>query len=60
MEIRCTPKELKELIKEKRTPVAVTTDVRGNNKIISNNPLKNQLFGQQIWIQKAYECFLHL
>lgn len=26
MEIRCTPKELKELIKEKRTPVAVTTD----------------------------------
>ncbi len=48
MEIRCTPKELKELIKEKITPVAVTTDVRGNNKIISNTPLKNQLFGQQI------------
>ncbi len=48
MEIKCTPEELKELIKEKRTPVAVTTDVHENNKIISNNPLKNQLFGQQI------------
>ena len=60
MKIECTPQELKELIENKKTPVAGTTDVHGNNKIISNIPLKNQLFGQQIWIQKAYECFWNL
>lgn len=48
MKIECTPQELKELIENKKTPVAGTTDVYGNNKIISNSPLKNQLFGQQI------------
>lgn len=48
MEIKCTPKELKELIERKKeTPIAVTIDV-SKDKTSSKYPLKNQLFGQQI------------
>ena len=50
MEIKCTVKELKELIENKKdTPVTETTDVSIiNRKTILYDQLKNQLFGQQI------------
>ena len=50
MEIKCTVKELKELIENKEdTPVTETTDVSiKNRKTILYDQLKNQLFGQQI------------
>lgn len=50
MEIKCTVKELKELVENKKdTPVAERTDVSINNrKTILYGQLKNQLFGQQI------------
>lgn len=50
MEIKCTVKELKELIENKKdTPVNETTDVSiKNRKTILYDQLKNQLFGQQI------------
>ena len=50
MEIKCTVREVKELIENKKdTPVAETTDVSiKNRKTILYDQLKNQLFGQQI------------
>ena len=50
MEIKCTAKELKELIENKEvTPVDKATDVTiKNSKTILHDQLKNQLFGQQI------------
>ena len=50
MEIKCTAKELKELIENKEvTPVALSTGVTiKNRKTILHDQLKNQLFGQQI------------
>ncbi len=50
MEIKCTVKELKELIENKEdTPVTEKTDVSINNRNITlYDQLKNQLFGQQI------------
>ncbi len=50
MEIKCTVKELKELIENKKdTSVTEKTDVSiKNRKTILYDQLKNQLFGQQI------------
>lgn len=40
MKIECTPQELKELIENKKTPVAGTTDV--NRRVVE--PIKNAYF----------------
>ena len=44
-----TKQQLSQIREEiKNTPVAGTTDASRINKITPNDPLKNQLFGQQI------------